>query len=788
MKEVIVLAKHRKNETAAALTQKAANVLSAPAVMAVLVFLLICLCAEVTAPDTAVVLCLGALAAAVFGFRRLRERFSLPMTALTALALWSLIASLYARSGTLARLEIVKIAAAFSLTVLLLIFARGTEHRPGLWMASVLTGASALMSLISIDMLSTRLLSGLFQAVMGLFSGGYSTLEGLEAGVRMTSIIDNPNVFAGCAGIGVLLALGLSQGAETAKQKYFALTCLYLNALGFVLAFSMGGTAMIALAFAVYLLLERRQRCGSLLMRMIVTLMMTLIGAFAVSVTSLDAWEGFRIVPLLCALVGAAVLCLTDRFVLAPAAEKLQNSGKWFLTAVAAVLVIVIAFAAVACSVTGPVQLQSGETIRRAVRVTGDCRLEAVGADHVTVKVESQNQEQTVTHTSTELYTGPVADAVFAVPGDALVVWLEFTAQQDTVLQEVTCGTAEVPLNYPMLPDFVSNRLQGLWANENAIQRLAFFSDGLKVFAQSPVIGLGLGSFENNLFAVQSFYYESRHVHNHYIQLLADTGIIGLLLFLSLLGVSAWTVIRGLRRQDGHVLLPALGAALVFMAGHAAVEVVFSYYAYLPFAFGVFALAGLCGGQDVLPRVKAVTTAFTLGVMTVILAIMIPLMISTAAEDAAESRPTPQVMLEGAQKDPYCWSVYAFSYLQGASTQKQDPAYMEQADALALRLADLQDRTIRTKVAEYYFETGREAEAFSQLQQALRMNRSDAGIWAEAFELLETYESDTQTYAEGAAAIGTMLRQWMNESLTAVEVRQEWLDLLDRICPDYWEG
>lgn len=782
---MIALAKRRKTDTLAVLTQKTANVLLAPAATAVLAFFAICLCSETTAPDSAVVLSMAAFAASAFGFRRLRDRFGLPMAALTVLVLWSLIASLYAQSGSIARLEIVKIAAAFSLTVLLLILSRGTQQRPGLWIASVLAGASALMSLVSIDLLSTRLLSGLFQTIMGLFSPNYSALEGVEAGVRMLSIVENPNVFAGCAGIGVLLSLGLSQGAEAAKQKYFCLSCQYLNALGFVLAFSMGATAMIALAFVVLLLLERRERRGVLLVRMIVTLVLTLLGVFAVSVTSLDAWDGFRIVPLLCAVVGSAALCLADRFVVAPAAEKLSRSGKWLFGAAAAILALVIAFAAVACTVTGPASLPAGQTIRRAVQITGECRLESAAAEHVAVKAKSQNRQQTVTHTSTELYSGPMTDAVFTVPENAIVVWLEFTAAQDTILSQVTCGTAEVPLNYPLLPDFISNRLQGLWANENAIQRLAFFSDGLKLFARSPVVGLGLGSFENGLFGVQSFYYESRHVHNHYIQLLADMGIIGLILFLTLLALSAWTVIGGLRRQDGHVLLPALGAALVFMAGHAGVEVVFSYYAYLPFAFGIFALCSLCGRQNVPNGNKTVKTVLSLGTMVVLLAMMIPLMISTSAEEAARSRPTPQVMIDGAEKDPYHWAVYASSYLQGASTMKDDSAYMAQAESFAMRLEDTQDRTVRTKLAVYHFETDREAQAFADLEQALRLSRAEPAMWEEVFAVLQTYESDTQTYADGVSRIGAMLRQWMAESLTPVEPAQEWIDLLERVYPDW---
>lgn len=773
------MAKRKQNHQAAVLGQKVSGILLAPGFVAAVVFFLIALCSETTAPGMAIILSLGALAAAVFGMRRLRERFSAPLAALGLLVLWSFIASLYAPSGAIARLEMVKLAAAFALAVLLVVLAQGTDHRPGLWMASVLAGASAIMSFVSIDLLSTRLISGLFQAIVGLFSNDYSVMQGLEAGTRMLPIIDNPNVYAGIAGLGVLLSLGLVQGADTAKQKYFGLCCLFVNALGFLLAFSMGGTAVIVLAFISYLLLERRERRGSLLVRMLLTLALTLVGVFAVSLTSLDAWDGMRVIPLLCAVVGAALLCLADRYLVEPAREKLAKSGKWVFPALAAVLAVVVVFAVAACSVTGSLRMSRGDVVRRAVRVTGDCALMSEYSGDVTVRVESQNRQQTITHTYTELYSGSLEDASFTVEDDAIVVWLEFAAQEAAELVSVTCGDAVVPLDYPLLPSFVSNRLQGLWANQNAIQRVAFFSDGLKLFSRSPVVGLGLGSFENGLFSVQPFYYETRHVHNHYIQLLADTGIIGLAIFLGLLVFSARAVLRARKREDGHVLIPALGAALVFMAGHAAVEVVFSFYAYLPFAFGVFALIGLVGQQEKFAASQKTKTVTVWSSLLMIATVMVTLLLSTSAADAAATRPTPQTMISGVKKDAYHWADYARAYLGGASTMQGDRDYMTQADGYAEKLAKSNDRTVHTDVAVYYFQTGREAEAVAQLERALQLNRSDPVTWATVFDILEAFRSDSDVFVQGVSRIGAYLARWQEESLAPVEVKRSWEDFLN---------
>ena len=710
------------------------------------------------------------------------------MIALSVLVLWSFIASLYAPSGAIARLEMVKLTAAFALAVLLLVLARGTEHRPGLWMATVLTGAAAILSLVSIDLLSTRLISGLFQAIMGLFSNNYSVMQGFEVGTRMLSVIDNPNVYAGCAGIGVLLALGIVQGADTAKQKYFGLCCLFVNALGFLLAFSMGGTVVIAVAFLVYLLLERRERRAGLLVRMLLTLLLTAVGVFAVSLTSLDEWDGLRIIPLLCAMAGCAVLCFADRFFVEPLQEKLAKSGKWVFPALAVILAAVVVFAVAACSITGSLQMSRGDVVRRAVQVNGPCDMTSEFTGDVTVRVESQNRQQTITHTYTELYSGSLENASFTVEDDALVVWLEFTAGDEAELRSVTCGGAEVPLDYPLLPSFISNRLQGLWANQNAIQRVAFFSDGLTLFSRSPIVGLGLGSFENGLFSIQPFYYETRHVHNHYIQLLADMGIIGLAMFLGLLVFSARAVLRARKREDCHVLIPALGAVLVFMAGHAAVEVVFSFYAYLPFAFGCFALIGLVGEQEKFAACEKTKTVTVWTSFLTVAAVMVTLLLSTSAADAAATRPTAQTMISGVKKDAYHWADYARAYLGGVSTMQGDREYMTRAEGYAEKLAKSDDRTVQTDVAVYYFRTGREAEGMAQLERALELNRSDPYTWGVVFEILAGFESDSDTFAQGVGRIGAYLAKWQAESLVPMELQPEWTEFLDRVCPGWNEG
>ncbi|MDU3014244.1 MAG: hypothetical protein ACLRSP_19370 [Flavonifractor plautii] len=80
---------------------------------------------------------------------------------------------------------------------------------------------------------------------------------------------------------------------------------------------------------------------------------------------------------------------------------------------------------------------------------------------------------------------------------------------------------------------------------------------------------------------------------------MVETGVVGLILFVGVLVTALIAVIKSRRKpeEESNPLTAALGGALVFMASHAVVEMVFSSYAYLPFAFGVFGLIALCCGQ-----------------------------------------------------------------------------------------------------------------------------------------------------------------------------------------------
>ena len=190
-----------------------------PALSVMILFSLLCLNRE----ETGKLLGLSLLLASLFALfiPDLRRQLSFPLVGLFLVTLMGGISTFYAVSGKFALREFLYLLTAFS-SALLLTLLPDRDGQRGRAMAQVLAATVSLVSIVSIDLISTRLIS---TPVLGLFSPLYSGVSGLEEGIRITSFLEAPNVFAGSTGIGVLLSLTLSASADTPSRRRWSLAC-----------------------------------------------------------------------------------------------------------------------------------------------------------------------------------------------------------------------------------------------------------------------------------------------------------------------------------------------------------------------------------------------------------------------------------------------------------------------------------------------------------------------------------------------------------------------------------
>lgn len=775
----------RKSNSSALSNRKGTPVL-ALVIATLLYFFTVCLTSSSTSHYTGMVLIVLGVAALIVRFKKIRDMVCLPMVLLAAFVLMDGISTLYAVSGKFALYEFLKVISSFNLAIILLAVAPGKDSAPGRWIAKVLAGYAAISGILSIDLLSTRWISGFAFSILGRFTPDYTGLEGLEVGVRMVSIYDNPNIFAGVVGLGVLLSLGLVTSSQDQKERAACTVLLYINALSFLLAFSMGATASILAAFLMLLILEQKERRAGLFVLMIETLVLTFVSVFLISFTSFTAWTGVRPIPLLCVIAGSALLAVLDGLVGQKAGAMLAKKMKLLPIVIAVFVVLMLIFMIVAMNLTGSINLDAGEALRRAAYPDPGTYTLAVETDRpLSLTIESQNRQETMMHTSTILYSGDAANAAFTVPEDSLVVYFNFAAPEGAAFTSASysgdAGSGSLPLDYKLLPGFIANRLQGLMANENAIQRLVFFEDGLKLVKRSPIIGLGMGVFENSIRNVQTFFYETKYAHNHYIQVLAEVGIVGLLLFVSVL-VSAAAAVFFERKKgmEAHPLTAALGAGLVFMAAHAATEVVFSAFSYLPIAIGTLMLISLCCGKAIpVPEIKKkIKTIGMVAVCVLICGFGCLLSANLAAAWMVDSATTLANLDRGAGMDPFEWADYALSYVVNAPNNTggedggMDPAVREKADHWAEELRKVDSNTIPFHLARYYFLTGRQEDAFAMIEKYTNYTSSDPDCWQESFDLMLSFYDETSAFRQQVLHIADNMEQWNTANMGSLTLAE----------------
>ena len=215
-------------------------------VLAVFYFLITCLMKHGANKGITLLLLAAAVVCVVVKTAQLGRRMSWPALLLGLYICMDGISTLYAPSGKFALYEFLKVAGAACLALLLTALEPERPGRTGRCAATVLETAGALVSLVSIDTVSTQLLYKLMVSFTAQF-GASMQLNTLLQEQRLKTIFENPNVFAGAAGAAILLSLGLADGAEDRKERCLHLSCLLLNSTAFLLAVSRGAMAAIGL-------------------------------------------------------------------------------------------------------------------------------------------------------------------------------------------------------------------------------------------------------------------------------------------------------------------------------------------------------------------------------------------------------------------------------------------------------------------------------------------------------------------------------------------------------------
>lgn len=709
-----------------------------------------------------------------------------------AYIVWGGVSTFYAASSKFAIFEFSKLLVALCVYLLVLFFTDPSEA--GFKKVSyILASTGSIFGFLSVDAASFGVLSNIFKAIMGVFTPAYTQNGAFEQGIRITTITGNPNTYAGFMALAVILSLYLVISASNKRAFRFSAALLAINALSYLLAFSLGSLFMFIVACLIMIGISEKGMRISLFILMLETAVITFIFAF-ISIFGLGRTGAVSIVPNLALILNAVVLCFLDGYLRPILNVKMGGNARLLVGVILGIIILLAGYGIAAFTVSGDMTLNAEQTTMRGVYAPGgDYTLSVESTAPVSIVIESQNKYNLMIRNSTVLFRGTNEKPVsFTVPEDSKIVKVSFIsgAGGAVITKAHYSGAAEgdIHLNYPLLPNIIANRLQDLFANENLIQRTVFFEDGMKLFEKSPIIGRGLGGFENGVYSVQNFHYETKYAHNHYIQALSDLGIVGLVLFLSVLGFSVFSVVQARRKSISLFAVPALAACTFQMFGQALSDAIWSTGIFLGFAGAVLALITIFFSEPIRRKESAGSETFgkvnkiALAVFSAIFVLLLSGNLYSQAHARAGVEDFNEIK-RLIMMDRFEYNDYKLSYIVNAPKVK-DKDVKNQADIYANDLAKVESNSLTPYIVAYKFENYLDYDAFQVARQGIRNNMSNPAAWMQIFDVFEKYIDpvgpkmddaadrlkDSKTYVEGVLGLYDELQKRNKNSLDDVKL------------------
>ena len=736
------------------------------------------------------------------GYARFRGRLGIPVLGFLAFLILCGAASLYTSFGAYAYGEYAKLLASGALGLLLL--ARGREQNAG----GLLFGFSAVCGVIGLLCIDAGCRGPLFRGfasfMEGLGDAAYQSLDqATYTGARFDGIYNDANLTGSLMALAVLVGLYLIRTGRKPWERFAACFLTGLSAVAFFTAMSRGAILCFGATLLAYLLIAgKEERLGLFFTMAAMGISMVVFGVVSTSLLAGGSFWGT-----LAALPSGVLLWLLNEFPARKAASALAGHGKLLAGVLGGGIAAGIAAVVLALTLTEPFVFTESNFLYRGADVEGGETYTFSGdwdkSSEITVLVYGSTREQELTSVTETYYNGPPEEASFTVPEDVGHVLMQFRGPAGLELRQVSLSDGtEIPMAYTLLPDNIANRLQkNIFEDSSFLLRLQYDIDGWTLFKESPLAGHGLGATEGLLTSVQPFFYESLYLHNHLLQVMDETGLLGLAAFLAFILGTAVLLIRQLRKARTP-LAAMLLACLVMMNLHGLMEISFSVQMFQCAAFFLLLLPTVCYGTYTEGRKRRAAGIVVLVVSDLWLVISVALLGGSLLAQKEYRELDAAGMTTGSfietlerldRMDAYNDQSYKVN-LMGNALQAGGISNEGTAARCARELRETGEFDSCYYVAAYYYlPLGQLENFFDVLQEGLLQERSNSEAWnsamnlcIQAFSQIDPAEADT--FAEGVRGIGEAMDRANAYLLVPVALTEENAALLNCARTDLLDG
>jgi len=736
------------------------------------------------------------------GYARFRGRLGIPVLGFLAFLILCGAASLYTSFGAYAYGEYAKLLASGALGLLLL--ARGREQNAG----GLLFGFSAVCGVIGLLCIDAGCRGPLFRGfasfMEGLGDAAYQSLDqATYTGARFDGIYNDANLTGSLMALAVLVGLYLIRTGRKPWERFAACFLTGLSAVAFFTAMSRGAILCFGATLLAYLLIAgKEERLGLFFTMAAMGISMVIFGVVSASLLAGGSFWGT-----LAALPSGVLLWLLNEFPARKAASALAGHGKLLAGVLGGGIAAGIAAVVLALTLTEPFVFTESNFLYRGADVEGGETYTFSGdwdkSSEITVLVYGSTREQELTSVTETYYNGPLEEASFTVPEDVGHVLMQFRGPAGLELRQVSLSDGtEIPMAYTLLPDNIANRLQkNIFEDSSFLLRLQYDIDGWTLFKESPLAGHGLGATEGLLTSVQPFFYESLYLHNHLLQVMDETGLLGLAAFLAFILGTAVLLVRQLRKARTP-LAAMLLACLVMMNLHGLMEISFSVQMFQCAAFFLLLLPTVCYGTYTEGRKRRAAGIVVLVVSDLWLVISVALLGGSLLAQKEYRELDAAGMTTGSfietlerldRMDAYNDQSYKVN-LMGNALQAGGISNEGTAARCARELRETGEFDSCYYVAAYYYlPLGQLENFFDVLQEGLLQERSSSEAWnsamnlcIQAFSQIDPAEADT--FAEGVRGIGEAMDRANAYLLVPVALTEENAALLNCARTDLLDG
>ena len=734
------------------------------------------------------------------GYARFRGRLGIPVLGFLAFLILCGAASLYTSFGAYAYGEYAKLLASGALGLL----ARGREQNAG----GLLFGFSAVCGVIGLLCIDAGCRGPLFRGfasfMEGLGDAAYQSLDqATYTGARFDGIYNDANLTGSLMALAVLVGLYLIRTGRKPWERFAACFLTGLSAVAFFTAMSRGAILCFGATLLAYLLIAgKEERLGLFFTMAAMGISMVVFGVVSASLLAGGSFWGT-----LAALPSGVLLWLLNEFPARKAASALAGHGKLLAGVLGGGIAAGIAAVVLALTLTEPFVFTESNFLYRGADVEGGETYTFSGdwdkSSEITVLVYGSTREQELTSVTETYYNGPLEEASFTVPEDVGHVLMQFRGPAGLELRQVSLSDGtEIPMAYTLLPDNIANRLQkNIFEDSSFLLRLQYDIDGWTLFKESPLAGHGLGATEGLLTSVQPFFYESLYLHNHLLQVMDETGLLGLAAFLAFILGTAVLLIRQLRKARTP-LVAMLLACLVMMNLHGLMEISFSVQMFQCAAFFLLLLPTVCYGTYTEGRKRRAAGIVVLVVSDLWLVISVALLGGSLLAQKEYRELDAAGMTTGSfietlerldRMDAYNDQSYKVN-LMGNALQAGGISNEGTAARCARELRETGEFDSCYYVAAYYYlPLGQLENFFDVLQEGLLQERSNSEAWnsamnlcIQAFSQIDPAEADT--FAEGVRGIGEAMDRANAYLLVPVALTEENAALLNCARTDLLDG